>query len=93
MDRNLGAISNDTNNGSSFGYYYQWWNNYWFHWWTMAYSQSVDASSYWPNNYYNVGRFIRDGNNRWDSSDNRNLRWWAGDTVWDNWVWTNLDRQ
>ena len=64
--------------------YYQWWNNYMFPWtWTVTTSSTqVDASSYWPGNWYNSSTFITAGVNRWDTTDNRNLWWWVDWNVW-----------
>ena len=57
---------------------YQWWNNYWFtSTWTISKTSStqVDASNYWPWNYYESDTFIiRSGD--WSSVRNANLRWW-----------------
>jgi hypothetical protein len=57
--------------------YFQRWNNYWFAWtWGTAESTTrVDASNYWPWNYYNSSTFIK-SDLGWDSSNNQNLRWW-----------------
>ena len=74
-DKNLWATSTDITSTDSYGNYYQWWNNYWFvYWWTPTTSSStVDASTYWPWNYYSSSTFRRVA--RWDSSNNTNLRW------------------
>lgn len=58
------------------GKYYQWWNNYWFPftWSVTTSSTQVNASSYWPWNYYNSSTFITQQN--WDSSVNNDL-WWG----------------
>lgn len=58
--------------------YFQRWNNYWFSWtWSTAESTTrVDASNYWPWNYYNSSTFIK-SDLGWDSSNNPNLRWWV----------------
>ena len=82
-DKNLWATtvwnSWDTLSEANCWKYYQRWNNYWFpRTWTIA-NQSktqVDASSYWPWNYYSSDTFIK-YNWRWDSTDNWNLRWWV----------------
>lgn len=75
-DKNLwGANAGDT------WYYYQRWNNYWFpsSWSiTESYDIRVDASSYWPWNYYSSSTFMRIGSSpfTWDTSPyNYNLRW------------------
>lgn len=61
--------------------YFQRWNNYWFPWiWSSetitTSSTQVDASGYWPWNYYSSSTFITSTWAR-DSSDNKNLRWWV----------------
>lgn len=53
--------------------FFQWWNNSdavisWSTSWT-----AVDASTYWPSNYYNSNTFITA--NPWDNSWNSDLRW------------------
>ena len=60
--------------------YYQWWNNYWFPWtWAITTSGTqVDASWYWPWNYYSSDTFIT-WYADWSSVRNPNL-WW--DTTW-----------
>lgn len=70
---------------------YQWWNNYWFDWndvnsLTTSTTQ-VDASQYWPWNYYESSTFIISTSNPydWDSSNNLDLWWWPNGT--------NEDRQ
>lgn len=82
QDKNLGAtvVYNDwdTLSQSNCWYYYQRWNNYGFDWnWsiTTSYTQ-VDASGYWPWNYYSDSTF-RIGHNDWSSVVNDNLRWWV----------------
>ena len=79
-DKNLWATSTDTSSQSSYGNYYQRWNNYWFpsSWFTKS-STQVNASSYWPWNYYSSSTFITWDN--WDSSWNVNLRWWEDGNV------------
>lgn len=59
-------------------YYYQRWNNNWFvaNWYTTS-ETTVNASNYWPMNYYNSNVFIMWNNWVWDNSNNRNLRWWV----------------
>lgn len=83
-DKNLWATTvwniwdsiNETNTWKTF----QWWNNYQFNWkwWTTPTisSTQVDASGYWPWNYYNSSTFITWSNN-WSSVQNGNLRWWV----------------
>lgn len=61
---------------------YQRWNNYWWIYWTSAWNTSstlVDASAYWPWNYYSSDTFILTTAN-WDSPVNNNLRWATTDT-------------
>ena len=81
-DKNLGATtvwnSWDTLSEANCGYYYQRWNNYWFPrtWSVTTSSTQVDASAYWPWNYYSSSTFIT-YNGGWDTTDNWNLRWWV----------------
>lgn len=83
-DKNLWATtvynSWDTLSEANCGKYYQRWNNYWFPftWPTTTSTTAIDASSYWPWNYYNSSTFIKI-NWTWDSSYNNNL-WW--DITW-----------
>lgn len=60
------------------GKYFQRWNNYWFTWnsITTTSSTQVDASWYWPWNYYSSSTFITDYGD-WSSVPNDNLRWWV----------------
>ena len=91
MDRNLWATSNDINNPNSYGHYYQWWNNYGFpssEEVKKISANQVDASNYWPWNYYENDTFIIWNN--WDSSNNKNLWWWGNDSA-DNWRWIDLN--
>lgn len=62
--------------------YYQWWNNYWFPMSSTLNTSGtqVDASSYWPGNYYN-SNWVFNTNYRWDSSNNQNLWWSISNTV------------
>lgn len=83
-DKNLWATtvwnSWDSVTESNCGKYYQRWNNYWFPLAQVSPSSTrVNASNYWPNNYYSSSTFI---NNwwYWDSSDNKDLRWWVTGT-------------
>lgn len=84
-DKNLWATQvyndGDALSEANCGRYYQWWNNYGFQftWPTTTSSSQVDASTYWPWNYYTSSTFIT--SNKWDSSVNANLRWWE--------TWTN----
>lgn len=56
--------------------FYQRWNNYGLPYtWAIAYDTvTVDASAYWPWNYYSNIRFIT--NSKRDNSNNTNLRGW-----------------
>ena len=80
-DKNLWATAVynqwDTLTDDNCGYFYQWWNNYWFTWnvITTTSSTQVDASWYWPWNYYSSDIFIT-WNQDWSSVPNDNLRWW-----------------
>ena len=58
--------------------YYQRWNNYWFPftWSVTTSSTQVDASSYWPWNYYSSSTFITWSDDR-SSVHNNNLWWWV----------------
>ena len=87
-DKNLWATtvwnSWDTLSEANCGKYYQRWNNYGFAWtWTLADTSTtqVDASTYWPWNYYSSSTFIK-YEWAWDTTDNWNL-WW-----WETWVVT-----
>lgn len=78
-DKNLWATSTDVTSQNSFWKYYQRWNNYWYYYWsTVSLGSTIDASSYWPDNYYSSSNFVK--NYLWDSSNNWNLRWWVTDT-------------
>ena len=84
-DKNLWATTVynlwDTLSEANCGYYYQWGNNYWFAWtWGVTTSSTkVDASNYWPWNYYSSSTFIKSGSSPydWSSVQNNNLRWWV----------------
>ena len=82
-DKNLWATTvwnaGDTLTEANCGWYFQWWNNYMFPFtWTVTTSSTqVDASNYWPWNYYNSSTFII-WSGDWSSVQNDNLRW--GDT-------------
>jgi len=84
QDKNLWATtvwnSWDTLSEANCGKYYQRWNNYGFPrtWSVTTSSAQVDASAYWPWNYYSSSTFITRSENpyRWDTTDNWNLRWW-----------------
>lgn len=69
-------------------YIYQWGNNYWFNYdvWTYNswfWTTLVNASYYWPWDYYSSNKpiFCRNSSSSfyyiWDSSNNNNLRWWV----------------
>jgi len=81
-DKNLWATtvwnSWDTLSEANCGKYFQRWNNYGFpRTWSVTTSWTqVDASSYWPWNYYSSDTFIK-YNWRWDTTDNWNLWWWV----------------
>jgi len=84
MDRNLWATKSGSICSSAdlwaCWYYFQWWNNYWFptEWSVATSSTQVDASGYWPWNYYSSSTWIT--KNPWNSSANYNLRWWVSGT-------------
>jgi len=63
--------------------YYQWWNNYGFAFSgaTQTDSNSIDASNYWPWNYYSSDVFIT--TNPRDNSDNHNIWGWISGLVTD----------
>lgn len=81
-DKNLWATtvwnSWDTLSEANCWKYYQRWNNYWFpRTWTVTTSSTqVDASTYWPWNYYSSNTFIT-YSWAWDSTGNGNLWWWV----------------
>lgn len=84
-DKNLWATTvyndGDSLSEANCGYYYQWWNNYNFpRTWTVTTSSTkVDASAYWPWNYYSSSTFITGSSSAWDWSSvtNDNLWWWV----------------
>ena len=83
-DKNLWATtvynSWDTLAESNCGKFYQRGNNYWFPftWATSTPSAQVDASSYWPWNYYSSSNFrIASNDSDWFTPVNYNLRWWV----------------
>lgn len=84
-DKNLGATTVheywDTLSEENCGKFYQWWNNYWFPrtWSITTNSGKINASNYWPWNYYSSSTF-RTVSPR-DSSWNTNLWWWTTWTV------------
>lgn len=93
MDKNLWATTvynqGDTLTDDNCGYFYQWGNNYGFpHSWTITTTRTkVDASTYWPWNYYKSSTFIiYDGD--WSSVHNANL--WGGVTWVQPLTWFEL---
>lgn len=76
----------DTLSEANCGKYFQWWNNYWFPWtWDITTSSTqVDASDYWPWNYYESSTFITRSSSPydWETSSNSNLRWYQSQEVW-----------
>ena len=82
-DKNLWATTVynnwDTLSESNCGWYFQRWNNYMFPftWSVTTSSTQVDASAYWPWNYYNSSTFITYSGRR-DTTDNADL--WGGET-------------
>lgn len=83
QDKNLWATqvwnSWDNCSEANCGKYYQWWNCYWFSftWSITTSSTKVNASWYWPWNYYTSSTFITTNGSIRDSSNNYNLRWWV----------------
>jgi len=71
----------DTLSESNCWKFYQRWNNYWFPftWATTKSTTKVDASWYWPWNYYSSSTFIYSTGDdwNWSSVQNDNLRWWV----------------
>ena len=65
--------------------FYQRWNNYWFalSWSLTTSTTRVDATWYWPWNYYSSSTFILTSSSpyNWDTSNNGNLRWWEDGNV------------
>lgn len=82
MDKNLWATTVyndwDTLSEANCWKYYQWGNNYWFSWTGSITTSStrVNASGYWPGNYYSDSTFII-WSTSWTSVYNNNLRWWV----------------
>ena len=95
QDKNLGATAVfnqwDTVNDANSGYFYQWGNNYWFaHSWTVTTSSTqVNASTYWPWNYYSSSTFITRSSTPYDWSNVQNNNLW-GATTWIQTVSWNL---
>lgn len=83
-DKNLWATtvynSWDTLSQANMWCYYQWGNNYWFTDWVLPKPTTwamVDASTYWPWNYYSSDVFITWNYYNWDKPVNNNLWWWV----------------
>lgn len=82
QDKNLWATTVynqwDTLTDANCWKFYQWGNNYGFaHSWAVTTSTTqVDASWYWPKNYYSSSTFIMN-NNDWSSVQNDDLRWYV----------------
>lgn len=80
-DKNVGATTvynfNDTMSEANCWKFFQMWNNYQFPYsWTLTTSSTqVNASNYWPGNYYSSSTFIT-WSSWWDSSQNKDLWWW-----------------
>lgn len=83
-DKNLWATTvynyGDALSSANAGWLYQWGNTYsfpfsWVWWWN---NQQVDATNYWPWNYY-YNNYFRTTAPR-DNSWNGNLRWWVTNT-------------
>lgn len=85
MDKNLGATTVynywDTLSVANTGNIFQWWNNYPFP--STLSSDSITTSStqvnatwYWPWNYYSSSTYIT-WNGNWSYVNNKNLRWWV----------------
>ena len=85
-DKNLGATQvyndGDVLSEANCGKYYQWGNNYWFPytWATSIQWAQINASTYWPNNYYSNFVWVN-YTWSWDSSDNQDLRWETTNTL------------
>ena len=108
MDRNMWAsevFNQDTTNQntSSFGNYYQWWNNYGFKYddviaKTITTSNKQIPYSEWsvyePSTYSSWVYILHSSN--WHvgaTVANDNLWWWANDTATSIWAWTRMDRK
>ena len=88
-DKNLWATqvynSGDNFSFANMWYAYQRWNNYWWEYGVNPVNTTitqVDASSYWPWNYYSNSSFFIANPEYivWDSSNNANLWWWTTNT-------------
>lgn len=93
QDKNLWATtvynSWDTLSETNCWWYFQRGNNYMFPWiWNPATittsSTTIDASTYWPWNYYNSSTFITTSGSSQtrETSWNTNLRWWTSQWTW-----------
>lgn len=88
-DKNLGATTVynqwDTLTDANCGKFYQRGNNYWFpHSWSVTTSSTrVNASNYWPWNYYSSSTFIKRTSSPYDRSSVQNDNLW-GATTWTN---------
>ena len=101
-DKNLWATTVyndwDTISETNCWWFFQWWNNYMFpfEWTTNTSNATVDATWYWPWNYYSSSTFIREFNyTDWSNPQNDNLRWWASQAtpnVAEVYKWTTLVR-
>jgi len=94
QDKNLWATTvfnqGDTETDANCGYFYQWGNNYGFaHSWTVTTSSTqVDASNYWPWNYYSSSTFIKRSYSPYDRSSVKtdNLWWWVTQKTEEKWA-------
>jgi len=78
---NAWAVSSFAWTGTdTYGKYYQWWNNWWTLSWDIVTSSTtlVDATGYWPGNYYNNPTFILWAGNPpdWQLWTINNNLWW-----------------
>ena len=108
-DRNLWATSNNTWEVSSYGCYFQWWNNYGFQpqWNLETSTDFVDTRGYGPWNPYSSQIFrVRTGilesgwvtiywpnDDDWSSPANDNLWWWANDSSSNAFGVLDLDKE
>lgn len=89
QDKNLWATtvynSWNTCTIANCGCYFQWGNNYPFprSWSVNKTSTKVNASAYWPWNYYFSSVYVSPSEWywKWETSNNRNLRWWIDGNV------------
>ena len=110
MDKNLGATTVynywDALSVANTGNIFQWWNNYPFPS-TLSSdsittsSTQVNATGYWPWNYYSSSTYIT-WNGNWSYVNNKDLRWWVSQWttekskaakeiyLWDVKVWPNI---